>query len=361
MKILFCIVVCVFFIWGCDSKSSYLNGDVIIVPDLDVFDTLVGEKIEFDSINSGMISLCDSLVFFYNPRMPNYQYYCFNINTGKHICNFFPMGRGKGEFLNVTPIMQNYTENGEVKAPFVAMNEKKAGIFNITKSVKERTTVCDTVFHFGGQDKNKRPFSRFFKYNDSTFLVYQFGTRLNLEEHKYSLPQFLMINCYTGEINRTYDVYNEPALYNPVAGDKNRSFYLSLNLMKPDKSKILIAMTLLPQINILDVETGIVKGVRIAGTPGFEYLKGKVEDFKEYYLFSDADDRYIYALYAPKSYIEPGVPTNCMVHVFDWEGNFVYKLYAPEALNQIQVDLNHKLMYGVSFSTEEVFRYRLPF
>lgn len=333
---------------------------MIIVEDIEVSDTLMGEKIVFDSINSGMISLCDSLAFFYNPRMPDYQYYCFNINTGKHVCNFFPLGRGNGEFLNVTPIMQQYTENGEVKAFFIAINEEKAGIFNITESVKQKTTVCDTVFDFKWRSKYTRPFVYVFKYDEDSFMAYKRGVQLTIEEHKYSLPQFVMINSSTGDIERTYHLYNEPALYNPVAADWNGSFYLSWNLMKPDKSKMAMFMTLLPQINILDIETGALKSIRIAGEPGFEYLKGRVEDLKEFYLFSDADDKYIYALYAPKSYTDPKVTIEkCMLHVFDWEGNFVYKLYISEALNQIRVDLKNKVVYGVSFSTEEVFRYPL--
>lgn len=362
MKIWLYILGGILFIGGCDKKVSYLNGDVILVDDIKISDTLVGEKIVFDSINSGMISLCDSFAFFYNPRMPDYQYYCFNINTGKYVCNFFPLGRGNGEFLNVTPIIQLYTEKEEMKALFVAVNEEKAGVFNITKSIEQKTTICDTVFDFKWRSKYAQPFIYLFHYNDSTFLAYKQGNQVAEKEYKYSLPQFLMINRYSGDVERTYRLYHEPALYNPVAEDWNGSFYLSMNFIKPDKSKIMMSMTLLPQINILDVETGLLKGIRIVGEPGFEYLKGRVEDLKEYYLFSDVDDKYIYALYAPKSYTDPKATIdNCMIHIFDWEGNFIYKLYVHEALNQIRVDLKNKIIYGVSFSTEEVFRYPLPF
>lgn len=344
---------------GCEEKTSFLNGEMIVVDDIRTTDTLIGEQLVFDSINSGIISLCDSLAFFYSHRMPDYQYYCFNIRTGKHISNFFPLGKGAGEFLNVTPIIQKYKENGEIKALFAAINEKKAGVFNITKSIEQKKTVCDTVFDC--QWSKTRPFSSFFQYNDNKILAYKRPDKISSDENKYSLPQYLMIDCYTGNVERTYDLYKEPGIYNPGAKDLNGDFYSSLNLMKPDRTKVAMFMTLAPQINILDVETGNLKGITLSGAPGFEDLE-KCNEFRQYHAFSDVDDKYIYALYIDKDYMDfDATISSCVLRVFDWEGNFIYKFYINVGLDQIQIDAENSLMYGVCLATEEVFRYQLPF
>lgn len=358
---LFCIFCILVFLPGCSGKASHFNGEIITVNDIQVTDTLFGEKIAFDSINSGMISLCDSFVFFYSPQMPDYQYYCFNIKTGKHISNFFPIGRGAGEFLNITPIIQKYEENGELKALFTAINEEKAGIFNITKSIRQKSTVCDTIFDLKWRNKHTKAFISIFQYDTNTILAYKRAAKITLEENRYSLPQYLMINWHTGDVERTYDLYNEPSIYNPEAKDLNGNFYMSFNSIHPDRSKIAMFMNMLPEINILDVKTGTLKGIRISGSPTLEDL-ANTDSFREYYYFSDVDDKYIYGLYVNKSYIDFNKSANAsIINVFDWEGNFVYKLYIANGLDQIQIDSKNRLMYGLCRATEEVFRYQLPF
>lgn len=361
INFLLCIFYVIIFLPGCRENTSYFNGKIITANDIQVTDTLVGEKIVLDSINSGIISLCDSFVFFYSHNMPDFQYYCFNIKTGKYISNFFPIGRGAGEFLNVTPIVQKYNENDEIKALFTAINEEKAGVFNITQSIKQKKTICDTIFNLRWSDKYTRSFISIFRYDDSTVLVHKLPEKITLDDNRYLLPQYLMINYHTGNIERIYDLYNEPGVYNPEAKDLNEDFYLSYNLIHPDRTKIVMLMTMLPQINILDVETGTLKGITISGSPGFEDLK-ECDDFRQYYSFSDVDDKYIYGLYIDKSYTDFKATVNtCMINVFDWEGNFVYKLYVGNGLDQIQIDSKNRIMYGVSLATEEVFQYLLPF
>lgn len=339
-----------------------MNGEMIFTKDIAITDSLKGEKITFDSINSGMISLCDSLAFFYSPRMPDYQYYCFNIHTGKYIAHFFPKGRGPGEFLNITPIIQTYKENGDIKALFTAINEEKAGIFNISESIRQQKTICDTVFNFSWRDKSTKSFMSIFKYDENRILAFKQPNKKTSVENSYSVPQFLMINWQTGEIEKSYDLYNEPAIYNPGAGNINEIFYSSLNLINFDNTKIVMFMTLVPQINILNIKTGELKGIRIEGNPGFDDLKGDVDKFKQYHNFSDIDDNYIYALRVDRSYSDHNSKVDyAIVNVFDWNGNLIRKLYLDKHLDQIQVDAKNRSMYGVKFETEEVFRYKLPF
>lgn len=352
------VVICL----GCQKKQPYFKGDTILTKDIAITDTLKGENVVFDSINSGIISLCDSLVFFYSHRMPNYQYHCFNINTGKFISNFFPKGRGVGEFLNVTPIIQKYKENGDTKALFTAINEEKAGIFNISHSVQQKTTIFDTVFDFKWRDKSTKSFMSVFQFDNDRILAFKQPNKTTSVEDRYSLPQFLMINYRTGHIEKSYDLYNEPVIYNPEAKNFNELFYSSFNLINSDRTKIVMFMSLIPQINILDIKTGNLKGIQISGSPGFDDLKGSVDKFKQYYNFSDIDDNYIYALRVDKSVTDFNSKINSsIINVFDWNGNLVHKLYIDTNLDQIQVDAKNRLMYGVRLETEEVFRYKLAF
>ena len=129
-----------FLLGGCHKKVNYFNGEIITVKDIPVSDTLTGERLLLDSIDTGMLSLCDTTLFFMGHRTPDYHYYCFNTD-GRFIAGYFQKGRGADEYFSITPIIQKYKENGEWKALFTAINEEKAGIFNITKSLQQRKTV----------------------------------------------------------------------------------------------------------------------------------------------------------------------------------------------------------------------------
>jgi hypothetical protein len=235
------------------------------------------------------------------------------------------------------------------------------GIFNITQSVAQKRTVLDTVFDFSWRKNFIAPFIFVFRYDDSTVLARQQPAKITLDSDIYSLPQYLKINHKTNETERTYTLYAD-SVYNPDAHRLNEEFYLTFDLISPDRQKIAMCMKLLAQINILDLNTGKVQGIRIKHTPGFDYLKGNVDDYKYYYHFLDVDEKYIYALYVDKKYAEVKESVNSqIIHVFDWNGNFVRKLFVDEGLDFIKIDAEKRLMYGTNLTAEKVFRYKLPF
>lgn len=350
--IFFCLV-------ACQEKVTYFEGETFIVEDTLSIDTLVGEKIEFDSVNNGLLSVCDSFLFFMSHRSRDYQFICFD-RDGHYIAKFAPKGRGSKEFLNLTPIIQRYEEQGEQKALLTAINEEKAVVFNITKSVRERKTVYDTIFSLKWRNKSTRSFVSLFWNARNNILAFKQPEQMNLKEHRYSLPQWYVIDPEKDEIVREYDLFKS-FIYNPVAKEMNEQFFSSFNLLNEERTKIVMFMSMLPQINILDLQTGKLRGIRLSGYPDFQDLATEDKTFREYYGFSAIDPDYIYALWLDKdcTKIEPN--KSCFVYVFDWGGELKYKLYIPETINQIQVDAGSRLLYGVDLQMDKVFRYKLPF
>ena len=349
-----------FLLGGCHKKVNYFNGEIITVKDIPVSDTLTGERLLLDSINTGMLSLCDTTLFFMGHRTPDYHYYCFNTD-GRFIAGYFQKGRGADEYFSITPIIQKYKENGEWKALFTAINEEKAGIFNITKSLQQRKTVCDTIFDFRWRDKSSRSFMSVFIYDENNILAYkQAERRENTKTDVDPMPQWLLIDRRTGKINKTYDLYSVPKDLPAQQASDNR-FFSSLNLLNNDRTRMVMTMPLVPQLNILDLETGILKGYRIENQPTLENLAEQSNDLRQYYGCPEIDDRFIYVLYLDRNFMKREENKGCTLYVFDWEGQLVYKLYIPEGIDQIQVDAKNRLLYGVNLQMEEVYRYPLPF
>lgn len=354
-------ILSITIITGCNKEKQHFNGDIIVVNDIENADTLIGKKINLDGAYLGMITVCDSAIFFYHPRLPDFQYYCFNLKTGKHIANFIPIGNGQGEFHSTTPIIQKYEEDGNQKSLFIAINESKAGVFNISKSIEKRKTVIDTLYPFKWRQNFVKPYLFVFKYNDTTFIAQQAAARINNREFNYTLPQYVKINSKTNKIIEKYDIYKNPII-NSKANYTNEDLFQSYDIISSDRKKVAMGMILMAQINILDLKTKKIKGVRVSGTPGFEYLKKSVEDFRIYYNHLATDDRYIYALYVNKKYsdIEESVFSH-IINVFDWNGNFIHKLYLNNAVDFIDVDSKNRLLYGINISSEEVYQYKLSF
>lgn len=350
----------IFFLFAaCHEGGTYFGGETFLVKDSLPVDSLVGEKIEFDSVNNGLLSVCDSLLFFMSHRSRDYQFTCFD-RHGHYVASFAPKGRGNKEFLNLTPIIQSYEEQGERKALLTAINEEKAVVFNITKSVLERKTVYDTIFALKWRNKSTRSFISIFWDAQDNILAFKQPEQMNLKAYRYSLPQWYVIDPKTDEILRKYDLF-KTAIYNPVAEQINGHFFSSFNLLNEERTKIVMFMPLLPQINILDLETGKLQGIRLSGYPDFKDLATENKTFREYYGFSAIDRNYIYALWLDKDYTKIEQNKSCFVYVFNWTGELKYKLYLPEPINQIQVDEKNRLLYGVNLQMDEVFRYKLPF
>jgi hypothetical protein len=345
-----------------DIRGGGINGECFIVEDIEVTHELVGEEIKLNDPYYGIMSIVDSVMFFYDPTTSSAQHYCFDIETGEKICDFFPVGRGPNEFLNVTPIMQVYEENGEKKSVFTAINEEKAGVFNITKSVEQRKTVLDSVFDLEWRKYFTRSFVSFFRNDETSFWVFRQPERTTLNDHHYSLPQYVKINYHDGEIKKVFDIYTNPPIYNKEAERLNEDFYLSFNMIHPDNNKIAMAMGMLAQINILDLDTGDLRGIKIAGTPDFAYLSENPENFKQFYTFSDADNNYIYGLYMDKKIAERKESWNAdIVNVFDWDGNFAYKLHLDNGVDQIRIDSGNRSLYAINYASLQIFKYELPF
>ena len=101
---LFCILCTIAF--SCRSKDDciFFEGELVHINITSCPDTLEGNLIKLEDEPFGLISVYDSLIFFSHALDKKYQYHCYNYETGKHVANFFSIGRGSGEFMNVTPI-----------------------------------------------------------------------------------------------------------------------------------------------------------------------------------------------------------------------------------------------------------------
>ncbi len=183
-----------------DNKDAeYFNGELVYTDLSAPTDTLKGEAIVLEEeCVGGMVTVLDSLIFFYNPTDKHYSYHCYNYKTGKHIGDFFPIGRGHNEFLNVTPIYGVSMCKDTAKSVFVALNEQKLGTFNITRSISEKKTILEGVRDFEWKKHFMNPITQVYPYKDK-LIVFENGRKTHFKHDTYILPQYVFLDKKTLE------------------------------------------------------------------------------------------------------------------------------------------------------------------
>jgi hypothetical protein len=297
------------------NPEKIFKGEVIIVNKPST-DKLIGEKLEFDGVYTGQLIVRDSLIFFISSLYGAYNCATFNVNTGKHVGNFFNTGQGPREFISFSFM---YFESGYD----AWINDSRKGCYVLInmKSGEEKKRINISGLRRGaGTDLQEVIL------NDSLFILSEFEI-ITLPGNKYIITpiKYRKINYLSREDVVEYDLFDLELYQKLWAGDDG-GFHLSgSNSIKPDKSKIVNAMNFVYQINILDLKTGKVQGYRIAGTHGFRFVRSPLvfDPLKNVYANTyirsiTSDNIFIYVLLHNSTQSE-----SVVFHVFDWNGNFV--------------------------------------
>ena len=76
----------------------------------------------------------------------------------------------------------------------------------------------------------------------------------------------------------------------------------------------------------------------------------KVDDTRINYISTTSTEKYVYALYNGRKAFEPSNNVGNIIHIFDWDGNFIEAIKLEEYLFDIAADENY--LYGLAFFPE---------
>ena len=117
----------------------------------------------------------------------------------------------------------------------------------------------------------------------------------------------------------------------------------------------------LPQMNILDLESGEVRSFAVDR----EYRRWRDiidrydGDSGLYYNYATATEEVILATYAGKSVMEFANDRNVHIHVFDWSGSFLYDITVRENVNAMAFDELGGMLYALDRTDNRIYRYDL--
>ena len=353
---IFIILISIFVCCRSNKDKDIFNGDIQYFNDgHKVIKNVTSNTVSMnDGLPTGMIAIYDSLLICWNPNRGSF-FNIINLDTGVEIGSFCEKGQGPQEASSVNCIYQLFKKEEDICTYLWAYNQSRLFLWNINQSVEKGMTVYDTIFSY---DKN-RYFFLFYQPEDILF-VNRPSEIFNREEA--TTPFYEKRTLYTKEVIRDYRIYKKSSLRKRDASELERSFY-TWDVIKMDGSKIAQAMRHLPQINIIDTNTGNVVGYRLKNSPGFSFLDTdraiKSMNNVYYYNSIQADNNYIYATYWGKEMgsgrIGDELPFFDIIHVFDWSGKHLYELITDRSFFRIWLDQVRNRLYTINPNTDEVY------
>lgn len=340
---------------GCQQNDShFFNGDIITIENsIKETQEITLKKIFLNGSNFGEIAVYDSLMFFFNPKLNDRFFNIFNINTGEEIGTFCNKGGGPEEVTCLSPIFQFFREGNELKTLLFAPNERKLFIWNITCSIQQGRTIIDKIVPYNWGKENGED-----NYNNLYILDYNILLAkvdpFPLNNGKSTLPSYQKRTFDTDSLLKNYSIYkqsieNEESLIMPEA------FFNSNDALKPDGTKIVQAMIHLPQLNIINIETGQVVGYRMEKGDSFSIFQ-RNKNIKTHYIRVQADNNYIYAVYWGKeAWGFHEIPCVDTIHVFDWEGKLVQKIKTDDGIDKMFLDTCRNRLYMTRPNFDDVF------
>ena len=132
--------------------------------------------------------------------------------------------------------------------------------------------------------------------------------------------------------------------------------------MKPDRIKAALLNSKINLIGIVDLEQASIKQIYPGGKTFNVQTELEIDNRKSYFDEGECTDQYIYALSSKG--VKVGEKANIetapisQLDVFDWNGNYIYKVDLGERIRLISVDNNQRYLYAVN-TDDAIIRYDL--
>lgn len=129
------------------------------------------------------------------------------------------------------------------------------------------------------------------------------------------------------------------------------------------QGKLAYAMLCFPQIAIIDYKSKEIHSSAV--DPSYKnwesILKSQFSpESMQYYRTLTSSDKYIIALYDGCSLSDTASPSHIpTIHIFDWEGRFLYELRVRENIGAMSLDSCSSYLYCIDNSSGQIIRYDL--
>jgi hypothetical protein len=344
-------LIFVISILSCGPEVEIFKGDIVVLEEPAISDQLSGGELQFaeslQKVGRGSLCVYDSLIFLSADSLSGYCFFVYNTKTGELVDSIARKGIGANEFISASYSEQYHADSSGICLWFYDYEKSECSLVDLSNNFSQKQIGLSAL-----ENEREYPFGRIFVLNDSLLLAFSQGEDL-YHNRNLSPPLYHIFNYRTNEELTKYEFYNGFSYSKKLAP---QMCLYSQDRLKPDRRKLAMGMRYLRQINIMDVETGKIRGYQVKGSPDFNILTKRSAKYHSYYLWLCVDDDFIYGALNSKD------EKNTAVDVFDWDGNFRKKLILDKKMsniNSIALDPVNKYLYVLTIENEKekIFRY----
>ncbi|MDE6871819.1 MAG: TolB-like 6-bladed beta-propeller domain-containing protein [Bacteroidales bacterium] len=256
-------------------------------------------------------------------------------------------GRGPGEFLFPELCGRYRLQETEHICEYIYDSMLKGAFaFDLVKSLEEGRDVSYPVVELSGE----------------TFYVYSYQDCFQLIVNLEHGRMFVKLT------DRDGTVIKQTELYPGVCTQDNCTQLCFAEAINEERGILAMFMLSLPQINFLDIGTGEMKSVAVDKAYRRWDSIINVSDIESvmnssmYYSMANCTSDYIIASYRSGiTHYEmmEGDTGGTHLHVFNWNGDFLYDISLKETIGSPVYDSVRKHLYAIDYSDERICRYDL--
>ena len=320
------------FFRGTIEKHTFADKEIIKIS---------GKRLNLEGNYTGGLMIVGTELIFNSRKFGDYDAYVFNYETGVPIGKLFPKGNGPSEYPGIIVYTWQTIQKADSSLCIWIYNSiDQYQLINLTNSLISGTTVIDSIIPYKYIEHGSVFYGKTF-FNEHQIIGRMQST---YNDSKTFTPTYYRI--YNGIPNDTNFV--DITIYNPQSYHSNQGyvgFFDSMDTYNPSQNKIAQALIMVPQLNIIDINDGTIKGFIFDENKDINSIITKKES-KTYYISIASSSECIYALFLDGYSNYSQSPQSNIIHVFDWNGNPVkqYELDIPIA--EIGYDIVNNVLYG---------------
>lgn len=325
------------------GECEFFNYEIRTIDDVRTSAELETRAIDVLSAKTDGCTVCGDMILSYTPEN-DCLYSVTDLSTGELKGNYCSKGRSWNEPLSAIPLSEVIVNKGNSYANVFSFSDAKLFRWNITASMAKGMDVYDSVIKLESSGNGILPLMSVFQRGENEIIAYNSG---QISRNGYNAPAYEVYETESGKLKCRYELFNKVEIKGNQDDVYAPGIFLSnQDCIKPDRTKLAFGMFYMPILSILDLETGICKGVRLSEKKKFS-PKTQICHFMDV----QCDDDYIYALYfgelskGPEDYPD-------FLYIFDWNGEIIRRYKLTQGYTTLQLD--GTVLYMLNYLTDNM-------
>lgn len=325
------LATAVLLLGGCKDtpkEQSFFQYHLTVLKDRIPVREISLEKHQEDTINLAECVIKDSIVI--TPSRGDYLFEVCSLSSGSEPLFLCRKGRAANELVSSAPLSEIIERGGDRCAYLYSVSENKCFLWNIDKSLGAGEDVFDRYIRF---DSDIAPVLMSIWWLDEDSILAFDSSQNPYKTSELNAPRYVKYSVSDGKQIGEYDLFNSMDV--PVSSAIPAAVLLSsVDCIRPDRKKVAFAMSYMPILSILDIDSGEAEGYMLPDTHHLE-----LDVLRWHFADIAADEDYIFALYSGNElYNGNGTDIPDIMYVFDWNGKALQKIRLGNRFTNIQLD-----------------------